>query len=125
MTTAPSTRTDDRHTYVRTVSLDWPKGKGPELSIKGGTMAAPVDIPAVAAHVDLRYTWYADEDDRDGGYWSGPSDVMVHRSHGKWWGDRTRPLDQWRNPEVKSFADHLLEEHHPRTVLTITEAARA
>ena len=123
--TDPTIRTEDRLTYVRSVSLDWPKGKGPELSVKGGTMAAPVDIPAVAAHVDLRYTWYADKEDRDGGYWSGHADVMVHRSHGKWWGDRTRALEQFRHPEVKSLADHLLEVHRPRTVLTITEAASA
>lgn len=116
MTVQPSITRRERSVVTRSVTLTWPPGKGPLVTVIGRHRGTGVERQSAVTKAVLTYRWESAAE-----AWAAQADLEGVSPHGRGWSSFANPILGFNSPESRDLVKELHRTHKPTTTVTVTE----
>jgi hypothetical protein len=104
----------DRISITRRVTVTWPLGAGPEITVRKRVRNVPRDVVHRLSRATLTYTW-------TGPGWMPLVELMGREAIGTGWSRYENPITASSLNGYRAVVDALHADYAPRTRITLTE----
>lgn len=108
----------DRISITRRVTVTWPIGAGPGITVRKRIRNVPRDVPHRLSRATLTYTWHGDS-------WLPLVELMGREAIGTGWSRYENPITASSLNGYRTIVDALHADHAPHTRIALTETELA